>query len=227
MNIATTPISPENSQALYGDPAYPAPSDIAHVSIFSGTNYEQMLSFYQAVLNMRVVYRIENSRITFTALSFDDENHRIGLVKLGGLDQRAPNTVRIEHTSWRYKSLTDLLAAVRHIEQATSMFPSAIHQGKMIALSYMDPDGNRCEVFCECMANQADIIDFYVNKLDQMPEFNTLLPFDLRGMLRLQDAGEDLDHFYDYDWVKEHLPAQTAEAKVDADVLAAQGTTDQ
>lgn len=209
MNIVSTIIPDESTEVLVRDPKYPAPADIAHISIFSSANYDEMLAFYQTVLNMRVVYRIENSRITFTALSFDEENHRIGLVKLGSLDQRPSNTTRIEHTSWRYKNLSDLLSAVRHIEKELSLFPSAIHQGKMIALSYMDPDGNRVEVFCECMTNQRDIIDFYVNKLEHMPEFNTLLPFDLHKMLRLQESGEDIDKLYDYDWVRDNLPAAT------------------
>lgn len=206
MNIVAKHSQTEAKELLVKNANYPAPNELAHLSIFSSVNYEQMLSFYQTVLNMRVVYRVENSRLTFTALSFDEENHRIGLVKLASLEQRPSNTVRIEHTSWRYKSLKDLLAAVRHIEREIELFPSAVHQGKMIALSYVDPDGNRCEVFSECMTSQEEIIDFYVNKLENMPEFNTLLPFDLRGMLRLEADGEDIDNLNDYDWVKEHLP---------------------
>ena len=153
MNIETGHVAAEATESLVNDQSYPSPKEIAHVSIFSGENYEAMLRFYRAVLNMRIVYRIKNSLITFTALSFDEENHRIGLVKLDSLQQRPSNTVRIEHTSWRYRNLKELLAAVRHIEGELGLFPSAVHQGKMIALSYVDPDGNRCEVYSECLTS--------------------------------------------------------------------------
>ena len=43
-----------------------------------------------------------------------------------------------------------------------------------------------------------------------MPEFNTLLPFDLREMLRRESEGTDIQHFNDYEWVKENLPAPAA-----------------
>jgi catechol 2,3-dioxygenase-like lactoylglutathione lyase family enzyme len=197
---------PRLKNQLVRDQSYPAPVDLAHFSLVSGSNYRAMLRFYQVVLNMRIVYEIRN-KITFTALSFDEENHRIGLVEVPQLSERPSNGVRIEHSSWRYRSLPDLLATVRQIEGELGLFPAAVHQGKIIALSYRDPDGNRCEIFCECMTSQAELIDFYVNKLAEKPEFNTLMPFDLRAMLAREAAGEPLEHLQDYDWVEQNLHA--------------------
>ena len=194
-------------KVLVRDGSYPPPRDMIHTSIFSNQNFEKMLQFYQVVLNMRIVYEID-SKIKFVALSFDEENHRIGLVKLPALEQRPPGTVRIEHLSWRYRNLPALLDAVRHIEAELGLFPAAVHQGTLIALSYRDPDDNRCELVVECLPSQAEIIDFYVNKLQTQPDFNTLMPFDLRGMLEKQFEGEDIANLLSYEWVKEHLPVK-------------------
>jgi len=194
-------------QALIRDQSYPSPRDMVHTSIFSNQNFEQMLTFYQVVLNMRVVYEI-NSKIRFVALSFDEENHRIGLVKLPSLEQRPQGTVRIEHLSWRYRNLPALFNAIRHIEAELGLFPAAVHQGTIISVSYRDPDENRCELIVECLPSQEDIIDFYVNKLAAQPDFNTLLPFNLRGMMEMHAAGEGLANLLNYGWVKENLPVE-------------------
>jgi catechol 2,3-dioxygenase-like lactoylglutathione lyase family enzyme len=192
---------------LRQDVSYPCPSKLQHVSIFSGSNFEAMLDFYQTVLNMRIVYEIK-SKLRFTALSFDEENHCIGLVHLPNLEPRPSGSVRIEHTSWNYRDITALLETIKAIEKKSDMFPMAVHQGTIIAVSYKDPDGNRCELTVDCLPTQAAIIDFYTEKLSAMSEFNTLLPFNLRRMIELHDIGEPAAHFLDYEWVKTNLPAE-------------------
>ena len=205
MNIQVSKSQLAGDRALAQNPNYPTPVDMVHASIFSGANFKKVLEFYQIVLNMRVVYEM-SVNLRFVALSFDEENHRIGLVEIPHLVERPPNTVRIEHTSWRYRNLKDVLATARRVEQELGLFPVAVHQGTLISLSYKDPDANRCELIVECLPSQAEIIHFYVDTLARLPDFNTLLPFDLRGMLERDEAGEDVQNLVNYEWVRDNLP---------------------
>ncbi|PPU99378.1 hypothetical protein XhyaCFBP1156_03680 [Xanthomonas hyacinthi] len=167
------------------------------------------MKFYQTVLNMRIVYEIQG-RVRFTALSFDEENHRVGLIERPQLQTRPPDTVRIEHSSWRYRSLGEALETVRHVEKELGIFPNAVHQGPIISISYQDPDKNRCELIVDCAPTQADIITFYHETLAENPDFDTLMPFDLRGMLEKEAAGEPLEHLLSYTWVRDNLPPLTS-----------------
>lgn len=80
----------------------------------------------------------------------------------------------------------------------------------MISISYQDPDKNRCELIVDCMPTQDEIITFYHETLAEDPGFDTLMPFDLRGMLEREAAGEPLEHLQSYTWVRDNLPPLTS-----------------
>ena len=202
---------PVSEELLIRDPSYPSPSYLAHVSIFSGKNFSEVVKFYQVVLNMRLNYEIEG-RVRLAALSLDGENHRLGIVELPTLEERPPNSVRLEHTSWQYANLKDLLAVVRHVENSLGLFPQSVHQGPLISLTYRDPDDNRVELLVECVAGQAEVTRYYIEHFAADPKFNSLLAFDLRKMIRLEEAGEPLDHLLSYDWVRDNLPDRDAKS---------------
>lgn len=199
------------ADTLERDPSYPSPSYLAHVSIFSGKNFAAVVDFYQQLLNMRLNYEIDG-RVKLAALSMDGENHRLGIVELPHLEARAPNSVRLEHTSWQYRSLPDLLAVARHAEKSLGLFPSAVHQGPLISLTYMDPDANRVELLVDCVGGQDEITRYYVEHFEADPHFNSMMPFDLRKMMQLEEAGEPIEQFLSYEWVRDNLPDPNAKS---------------
>lgn len=192
-------------QSVVRDMSYPAPSAFSHASIFSGANFAAVVRFYQIVLNMRVKYVIKN-KFHLVLLGCDGEDHRLSVMELSKLEARPVNSVRIEHTSWRYRSLEELLEVVRYVERELGVFPTADHRGCLIGFHYTDPDDNRCEMFVDLLPTQEEITQFFVDKMAADPDYITLLPFDLRGMLAKQSAGESIENLKSYEWVRDNLP---------------------
>jgi catechol 2,3-dioxygenase-like lactoylglutathione lyase family enzyme len=182
------------------DPGLPAPIKLAHISIGSNENYEQMCDFYRDLLNMRVVYEIKGL-IRFCMLSFDDEHHRVGIAKLPHLTKAEPGRIGLEHSSWTYRSFEELFTVVKRYHAKTGQFPfRTVHQGPIVAVSYRDPDGNRVELICDVCESQEAIIQFMQDRFGD-PTFNTLLPFDLAKMIELYDNGMPVEELTQYDMV--------------------------
>lgn len=185
--------------AFVNEPGAPTPVKFSHVSILS-KNYEQMIEFYRTLLNMRVVYEIKG-RIHFCMLSFDDENHRIGIANLQHLLPKEAGRAGLDHMSFTYSSAEQLFAAIKRFKAKTGAWPlSAVHQGPTIAVSYRDPDGNRAEITADVFATQAQIIQYFHDNFHD-PEFNTLLGFDITKMMALHDQGMNVGELTRYETV--------------------------
>jgi catechol 2,3-dioxygenase-like lactoylglutathione lyase family enzyme len=182
----------------------PAPVKFSHVSIRSSENYERMIAFYRSLLNMRVVYEIKG-RIRFCMLSFDDENHRVGIAKIPNLQPAEPGRTGLEHSSFCYGSMDELFAAVKRFHAKTGEWPHhTVHQGPIIAVSYLDPDGNRAEITAEVYASQAEVVQYFHDHYHD-PGFNTLLRFDITKMIALHEDGMPLDALTRYEMVMKLL----------------------
>lgn len=178
----------------------PTPVRLSHVSIRSSDNYERMIDFYRALLNMRVVYEIKG-RIRFCMLSFDDENHRLGIAKVPNLGRAEPRRTGMEHSSYSYGSMEELFAAVKRFHAKTGEWPDhTVHQGPIIAVSYFDPDGNRAEITSDICGSQAAIVQYFHDHYDD-PTFNTLLRFDITKMIALYEEGMPLKELTRYETV--------------------------
>jgi catechol 2,3-dioxygenase-like lactoylglutathione lyase family enzyme len=185
---------------LVAEAGAPAPVKFSHVSIRSSENYERMIDFYRTLLNMRIVYEIKG-RIRFCMLSFDDENHRVGIAKIPNLQAAEPGRTGLEHSSFTYRSVEELFAAVKRFHAKTGAWPHhTVHQGPIIAVSYLDPDGNRAEIGCDLYETQAEVIQYFHDHFHD-PSFNTLLRFDITKMFALQEEGMPLDELTRYETV--------------------------
>jgi hypothetical protein len=198
------------------DPSYPAPAELAHVSIYTGENWLKMAQFYMVVLNMRFVYQYNYPNFDFIALSFDDENHRVGLVhhKVGAVEAQIDRgkQPRLEHTSWLYHRFEDVLQAAKRVNEELGIWPvTANHQGKGLTISYRDPDGNRVELVSTAFS-KAQILHNIETSLGATGQeardySETYLAFDMAKMVALYDSGVGLDKLKDRSWVAERVKA--------------------
>ena len=176
------------------------PVKLSHVSIRSGENYERMVEFYRTLLNMRTVYEIRG-RILFNMLSFDDENHRVGIAKVPNVQRAELGRTGLEHSSYNYGSMETLIAAVKRFHEKTGDWPHhTVHQGPIIAVSYLDPDGNRAEMTYDIFESQAEIVQYFHDTYHD-PSFNTLLRFDFAKMIALYEEGMPLAQLIRYETV--------------------------
>ncbi len=136
------------------NPDYPGPVEMLHVSItHAGPGIEAMLKFYTTVLNLRLVFKYIYPMFDFIALSADDENHRVGLLHFKKMPAQPKQDLpksRVEHVSWRWASVEDVLVTARRVREELGLWPrTARLQGRDITIDYEDPDGNRVELLTQ------------------------------------------------------------------------------
>ncbi len=117
-----------------------APTKFAHV-VYLTSSYEAMLDWYQRVFEAEPVFRSPD--ISF--LTYDDEHHRIALIRAPGLAAQTPGVAGVHHVAYTFANLEALLATYERLK-AHGILPFwPINHGPTISLYYRDPDGNRME----------------------------------------------------------------------------------
>src|SRR5882724_7023423 len=101
-----------------------------------------MVAWYRIVLNARVVAQAPHMAF----LTYDDEHHRIAIVNMPQANPRDPNAEGLDHLSFTYGSLTDLLATYQRLKAAGVEPFCPVNHGPTTSLYYHDPDGNRIEL---------------------------------------------------------------------------------
>ncbi|MBM3639447.1 MAG: biphenyl 2,3-dioxygenase [Actinobacteria bacterium] len=124
-----------------------SPVKLAHV-VLRTCNYDDLLSWWKLVLNAEVRY--ENDFITF--LSFDDEHHRIAIVKMPHLQDAAKDTVGLEHFAFTFADLDLLLAKYEQLKSARITPYWTVNHGMTLSAYYRDPDGNQVELQVDTMS---------------------------------------------------------------------------
>jgi len=116
------------------------PVKLAHV-VLRTRNYDALLAWWKLVLNAEV--RHGNDFITF--LSFDEEHHRIAIVKMPHLQDQAKDSVGVEHFAFTFADLDALFAKYEQLK-AEGITPYwTINHGMTLSAYYRDPDGNQVE----------------------------------------------------------------------------------
>lgn len=119
-----------------------SPAKLAHV-VLRTPRFEGMKKWYLALLNGRVSY--ENEALAF--LCYDEEHHRIALINIPVLADKAPGTSGMDHLAFTYNNLSDLYATYRRVKEGDGIVPFwAINHGPTTSLYYRDPDGNQVEL---------------------------------------------------------------------------------
>ncbi|MEN9287244.1 MAG: hypothetical protein RIS39_1236 [Actinomycetota bacterium] len=128
------------------------PIKFAHV-VLKTTRYEDMLAWWKTVLSAEV--RHGNDFITF--LSYDDEHHRMAIVKLPHLRERDDGLSGVEHFAFTFASLSDLFDKYKELKEVGITPYWTINHGMNFSAYYRDPDGNQVELQIDAMtAQEAD-----------------------------------------------------------------------
>lgn len=139
---ADTAVGPESSpsEAL-------APDFLAHWVVKTARS-KQMIAWYSTVFGARVVH--EDKQIAF--LTWDEESHRLALVKVPGplryvfpLARFRRKIYGIDHLAFTFRSVERLMLTYDRLRKAGVLPVWAINHGPTTSLYYEDPDGIRLE----------------------------------------------------------------------------------
>jgi hypothetical protein len=230
-----THATPEYKPEFFGaghDTRFPTPVELLHVSVaHTGPGIEDLVRFYQIVLNMRVVFRVRYPAAEFIALSHDDENHRIGIlnnltgsetvlaatdridgpVELAGEEPRhVPlRQCRIEHGSWRYARFEDVVITAKRVHDELGIWPlSSRLAGYDITIDYTDPDGNRVELLSQSKSKAQILheLDLQYNQpMNEAKYTDVYQVFNMEKLVTLFDAGESIENLRNKTWVKDRV----------------------
>jgi len=124
----------------------PKPAKFAHF-VLRSPRWKQSVEWWRTVLLADI--RHQNDFLCF--LTYDDEHHRLAIVKVPEGDDRR-STAGLEHVAFTYASLDDLLTTYTRLK-ALGITPHApVHHGMTLSLYYADPDANQVEL-------QIDVLD--------------------------------------------------------------------
>ena len=141
-------------------PAMPSekiwPTRFAH-AVFKTSRYRVMVDWYLNLLNAHVVFGSES----LTFMTYDDEHHRIAIINMPGLQDQSPLTSGLEHISYTYGSLGDLLANYERLNLAGVVPYWCINHGPTTSLYYRDPDGNQVETQFDNFNSVKELHDFF------------------------------------------------------------------
>jgi catechol 2,3-dioxygenase-like lactoylglutathione lyase family enzyme len=126
------------SEILAGPPLTPV--KLSHV-VLRTANLKPSRDWYLTTLNGRVQY--EDATVCF--LTYDAEHHRIGIVQIPGVTAEPGTGPGLEHISFAYRHLGELLANYRRLKTLGIEPYWTINHGPTISMYYRDPDGNRIE----------------------------------------------------------------------------------
>lgn len=163
-----------------------APRKFAHV-VYLTSNFEALVDWYERVFEAQAVFREEN--ICF--LSYDDEHHRIAIIRAPGLAARAPNAAGVHHVAYTFASLSDLLATYERLKASAIMPSWAINHGPTTSFYYRDPDGNQMEFQIENFASVEESAEYFFTK--DFAENPIGVEFEPEELLRRFRAGENED----------------------------------
>ncbi|KAH9821429.1 glyoxalase/Bleomycin resistance protein/Dioxygenase [Teratosphaeria destructans] len=117
-----------------------SPASLAHV-VLRTAKFAQMVEFYTTFLGGTITHG--NDFVCF--ITYDSEHHRIAILAVPGTGPKNPTSSGLEHISFAYDSMADLLLAYRHRKQR-DIFPAwSVNHGPTTSIYYKDPDGNMLE----------------------------------------------------------------------------------
>lgn len=180
MTISASRALPDTSGAVI------RPVKLGHV-VLRVSSLKRSREWYFKVLGARSTF--ENEMVCF--LTYDDEHHRIGLIERAELGASGDAHQGLEHISFTYRSLGDLLATYRRLSQHGIRPYWTINHGPTISFYYKDPDGNRLELQHDVF-ERAEDLDAFFDSGAYNENFMGVI-FDPELMIVRFEAGEPLE----------------------------------
>lgn len=159
-----------------------SPRFFAH-AVFATPNYEQMIAWYAAVLNARIV----SGGPMLSFMTFDQEHHRLAFINRPGLAVRDGRQAGIDHLAYTLPDLGSLLNTYARLKKNGILPVWPVNHGLTISLYYQDPDGNRVEMQVDNFATAEELQGWFTR-----PEFaaNPIgVGFDPEALIKLYESG--------------------------------------
>lgn len=142
-----------------------SPAYFSHI-VFYTRRFAEMIDWYRTLLGADIM--LQSERIAF--LTFDDEHHRVAIIKRDDLQDRPGDAYGFAHAAWTYDSLSSLVATYERLNANGVKPVREINHGPTTSLYYEDPDGNRIELQVDNFATVADLNDWFATgAFDQNP----------------------------------------------------------
>ncbi len=135
-----------------------APARMAHV-VLRTKRFAELLAWWKTVLELEPMY--ENPMIAF--LTFDEEHHRIAIANVPGLDEKALNSVGVDHFAFSYATAGELLATVERLAGQGIRPSTSIHHGPTLSFYYLDPDRNQVELQVDAFSEVKALNAYFAN----------------------------------------------------------------
>ncbi|MCC6633848.1 MAG: VOC family protein [Gammaproteobacteria bacterium] len=133
-----------------------APCKMGHIALATG-RLDEMLDFYCKLLEAQIAFR--DASMGF--ITYDEEHHRIALVCPPGLTDKPPGSYGLDHVSFTYRDLGELLATYRRLKGLGILPFWSINHGPSMSCYYKDPDGNKVELMIDTFATVEEIQAFF------------------------------------------------------------------
>lgn len=170
------------SRIVDADAAPVSPRLFAH-AVFATPNYQQMLDWYGAVLNARVV--AGGPLLSF--MTFDQEHHRLAFINRPKLAVKDGKQAGIDHLAYSLRDIGELLNTYARLKKMGILPVWPVNHGLTTSLYYQDPDGNRVELQVDNFATAEELQGWF-----SRPSFggNPIgVEFDPEALIALYESG--------------------------------------
>lgn len=149
----------EQSVARAVSEAIIPPAKFAHVALRTA-RFPETVSWYKLVLGAKPAF--ENDEISF--LTYDEEHHRIAIVRNPDLTPCLDTASGIHHISFTYDTLNDLMSNYDRLKNAGIEPAWCINHGPTTSMYYLDPDANRVELQVENFPDVASSYAYFASE---------------------------------------------------------------
>lgn len=163
--------------------AVTSPARMSHV-VLRSFDIGGMIEWYCNVLGAQPMLISE----TIGFVTFDDEHHRIAIIRRPEMEAAVPNAVGMDHMAFGYATLGDLLGTYERLK-ADGLAPyRTVNHGMTTSFYYRDPDGNGLELFVNNFPTVAALNDWFATGAFDRDPYGQ--PIDADALCRRFHAGE-------------------------------------
>lgn len=133
------------------------PKEFVHF-VIKTNRFEEQIDFYLNFLNGWTVFKSDDAAF----LTYDNEHHRLAIANgRGQLPEANPRAVGLEHLSYAYHTLGDLLANYLRLKEVGIHPYWCINHGPTTSLYYRDLDGNQIETQVDNFDTVSQLIAYF------------------------------------------------------------------
>lgn len=167
-----------------------APVKLAHV-VLRTSRYEEMVAWWCRFLDAKV----RHGDGTLSFISYDDEHHRLAIVRMPDLAPAPRSAAGVEHFAFTFASLDDLFDHYERVGNEGVRPYWTINHGMTLSAYYRDPDGNQVETQADSMT-MAEAEEFMRGPSFARNPIGIEVDFD--GLVARRRAGEPAASVMEY-----------------------------